>query len=77
MVLKQIKDKGGTKQLIEKDTERWEVIAFYGDKTESTATWHGMFLSNGNSYTVDVMHYCWKGEWPKNRAPSIKHFPQR
>ena len=46
----------------------------WGQKQESTATWHGMYLSNGNpTEAVDVMHYCWKGNWPDKRAPSIKN----
>ena len=46
----------------------------WGQKQESTATWHGMFLSNGNpTEAVDVMQYCWTGEWPQSRAPSIKN----
>ena len=64
------------KQLIEKDSERClgSYCFLWGQKQESTATWHGMFLSNGNpTEAVDVMHYCWKGEWPKSRAPSIKN----
>ena len=46
----------------------------WGQKQESTSTWHGMYLSNGNpTEAIDVMHYCWKGIWPKERAPSIKN----
>ena len=33
-----------------------------------------MFLSNGNpTEAVDVRQYCWTGEWPQSRAPSIKN----
>ena len=46
----------------------------WGQKQESTSTWHGMYLSNGHpTEAVDVMQYCWKGEWPAKRAPSIMH----
>ena len=63
------------KELIEKDLERClgSYCFLWGQKQESTATWHGMFLSNGNpTEAVDVMQFCWKGEWPESRAPSIK-----
>ena len=44
----------------------------WGQKQESTSTWHGMYLSNGHTTeAVDIMQYCWKGEWPAKRAPSI------
>ena len=62
--------------LIEKDKERClgSYCFLWGQKQESTATWHGMFLSNGNpTEAVDVMQYCWTGEWPESRAPSIKN----
>ena len=63
------------KDLIEKDKERClgSYCFLWGQKQESTATWHGMFLSNGNpTEAVDVMQYCWTGEWPLSRAPSIR-----
>ncbi len=62
-------------ELIVKDKERClgSYCFLWGQKQESTATWHGMFLNNGNpTEAVDVMHYCWKGEWPNSRAPSIR-----
>ena len=46
------------KELIEKDKERClgSYCFLWGQKQESTATWHGMFLSNGNpTEAVDVM----------------------
>ena len=63
-------------ELIEKDKERClgSYCFLWGQKQESTATWHGMFLSNGKpTEAVDVMQYCWTGEWPQLRAPSIKN----
>ena len=62
-------------ELIVKDKERClgSYCFLWGQKQESTATWHGMFLKNGNpTEAVDVMHYCWNGEWPNSRAPSIR-----
>ena len=62
-------------ELIVKDRERClgSYCFLWGQKQESTATWHGMFLSNGKpTEAVDVMQYCWKGEWPQSRAPSIR-----
>lgn len=64
------------KQLIEKDSERClgSYCFLWGQKQESTATWHGMFLSDGRpTEAVDVMQYCWTGKWPSTRAPSIKN----
>ena len=64
------------KELIEMDKEMClgSYCFLWGQKQESTATWHGMYLSNGNpTEAVDVMHYCWKGNWPDKRAPSIKN----
>ena len=63
-------------ELIEKDKEYClgSYCFLWGQKQESTATWHGMFLSNGKpTEAVDVMQYCWTGEWPQSRAPSIKN----
>jgi len=62
-------------ELIVQDKERClgSYCFLWGQKQETTATWHGMFLKNGNpTEAVDVMHYCWKGEWPNSRAPSIR-----
>lgn len=60
--------------IIQKDTDLCfgSYCFLWGQKQESTSTWHGMYLSNGNpTEAVDVMQYCWKGEWPAKRAPSI------
>ena len=46
----------------------------WGQKQESTATWHGLFLSDGSATDgVDAMHKAWSGEWPTWRAPSIRN----
>ena len=50
-------------EIIEKDTDMClgSYCFLWGQKQESTSTWHGMYLSNGNpTEAVDVMHYCWK-----------------
>ena len=64
------------KDLIEKDKEYClgSYCFLWGQKQESTATWHGMFLSDGSpTEAVDVMQFCWTGEWPESRAPSIRN----
>ena len=46
----------------------------WGQKQESTATWHGLFLSDGRPTDgVDAMHKAWRGDWPEKRAPSIQN----
>ena len=46
----------------------------WGQKQESTATWHGLFLSDGRPTDgVDAMHKAWHGEWPEKRTPSIQN----
>ena len=60
--------------IIEKDKDLClgSYCFLWGQKQESTSTWHGMYLSNGHpTEAVDVMQYCWKGEWPAKIAPSI------
>ncbi len=62
------------KTLIETDTDLClgSYCFLWGQKQESTATWHGMFLSDGRpTEAVDFMSYCWNGNWPDSRAPSI------
>lgn len=46
----------------------------WGYKQEVTGTWYGMFLDSGESLpTLDMMTYLWSGEWPKNRAPTVRN----
>ena len=62
------------KKLIEEDVDLClgSYCFLWGQKQESTSTWHGMFLSDGRpTEAVDFMSYCWTGNWPDSRAPSI------
>ncbi|MEC8597693.1 MAG: glycoside hydrolase family 2 TIM barrel-domain containing protein [Bacteroidota bacterium] len=61
-------------ELIEADREQClgSYCFLWGQKQESTATWHGMFTYDGRpTDAVDAMHYCWTGSWPEHRAPSV------
>lgn len=50
-------------------------VFLWGNKQERTPTWYGIFLPDGQeTESVDVMHYIWNGEWPKNRTPAIVSF---
>jgi len=50
-------------------------VFLWGNKQERTPTWYGIFLEDGKeTESVDVMHYIWNGEYPKNRTPQIKSF---
>jgi hypothetical protein len=50
-------------------------VFLWGQKQERTPTWFGMIMPDGNyTESVDVMHYIWKGEWPKNRTPRLNGF---
>jgi len=45
----------------------------WGFKMEATATWYGMFLSDGARLgAVDVMTGLWSGELPEDLAPSVE-----
>lgn len=47
-------------------------VFLWGQKQERTPTWYGMFLETGEeTATVDVMHYIWNNQWPKNRSPHL------
>lgn len=61
-------------ELIDKDRPQClgSYCFLWGQKQESTATWHGMFTPDGvPTDAVDVMAFCWSGSWPEPRAPSI------
>lgn len=61
-------------ELIDKDREQClgSYCFLWGQKQESTATWHGMFTPDGvPTDAVDAMAFCWSGSWPEPRAPSI------
>lgn len=48
-------------------------VFLWGQKQERTPTWYGMFLETGEeTATVDVMHYIWNNQWPKNRSPRFE-----
>ena len=50
-------------------------VFLWGQKQERTATWYGMFMSNGDkTAAVDVMEYKWTGTWPQNLSPRIESF---
>ncbi|NQW37242.1 MAG: hypothetical protein HQ471_09570 [Flavobacteriales bacterium] len=47
-------------------------VFLWGQKQERTPTWYGVFLENGKeTESVDVMHYLWSKQWPKNRTPQV------
>ena len=47
----------------------------WGQKQERTPNWYGMFTEDGiETASVDVMHYIWNNQWPKNRAPKVISF---
>ena len=50
-------------------------VFYWGQKQERTPTWYGLFLENGEeTEAVDVMHFLWNNEWPKNRSPKLLSF---
>ena len=50
-------------------------VFLWGQKQERTPTWYGIFMEDGNeTESVDVMHYIWNHEWPKNRSPFLLDF---
>jgi hypothetical protein len=47
-------------------------VFLWGQKQERTPSWFGMFTEAGEvTEVVDVMHYIWTGDWPKNRTPRV------
>ena len=62
---------------IKKDTLQClgSYVFLWGQKQERTPTWYGMFTEDGiETASVDVMHYIWNNQWPKNRAPKVISF---
>lgn len=50
-------------------------VFLWGQKQERTPTWYGLFTAKGEeSEVIDVMHYLWKGEFPRNKAPHVYGF---
>jgi len=48
-------------------------VFFWDNKQEATKTWFSMFLPDGRpTETIDAMHKVWTGNWPENRAPTLK-----
>lgn len=49
-------------------------VFHWGAKQEVTPTWYSMFLEESGETTqmVDAMTRFWTGDWPENRAPSVK-----
>jgi len=63
--------------IIQEDANRClgSFVFLWGQKQERTPTWYGLFLEDGSpTEVVDVMHYLWNGNWPKNRAPELIDF---
>jgi hypothetical protein len=50
----------------------------WGQKQETTATWFGMFLTDGTKVqAVDTMTELWSGQPPATRCPVIRHIALR
>jgi hypothetical protein len=50
-------------------------VFLWGQKQERTPTWYGLFTNKGEeNEVVDMMHYLWKGSFPKNKAPHLYGF---
>ncbi len=48
-------------------------VFLWGQKQERTPTWYSMFTESGEATaTLDAMQQAWTGEWPANRAPTLK-----
>lgn len=58
------------------DAERKQCVGsfafLWGQKQEHTSTWFGLFTENGlPTEALDVLEFCWSGNYPKNSSPSI------
>ncbi|MFM1931709.1 MAG: hypothetical protein RL226_1012 [Bacteroidota bacterium] len=50
-------------------------VFLWGQKQETTPTWYGVFLENGQQTgALDALHRVWKGTEPKNHAPVLSRF---
>ncbi|NNC93933.1 MAG: DUF4434 domain-containing protein [Chitinophagales bacterium] len=59
----------------DKDNCVGSYVFLWGSKQETTSTWFSMFTPDGKETgAVQVMQYCFTGQWPANRCPEIQSF---
>jgi hypothetical protein len=50
-------------------------VFLWGQKQETTSTWYGLFMENGDpTEPLDELYLAWRNTTPENSAPSIQHF---